>query len=317
MARKVILDVDPGIDDAVAITMALFDPRLEVAALTAVAGNVPAAQVNRNIQALVEQLDPTRWPRLGAAADPEPPPGVDARHIFGADGLGNVNFLVAELHHLHASEKVLTDELRADPGNITVLALGPLTNVAAAFRRDPSLADQVGHLVMMGGTVSGPGNVTPAAEFNIYYDPLSARTVFRAPVTSTLVPLDVTSRVEFGFDLLDELPGENTRAGRLLHRILPFAFRSHRQVLGCEDIHLHDCVALVAVTNPELFQLERMAVDVETSGELTLGATVFDRRPNRAWRPNVYVAVDLDVEGVKDAILRGIKRAGEATADRT
>ncbi len=315
MARKVILDVDPGIDDAVAITMALFDRRLKVAAVTAVAGNVPAAQVNRNVQAVIEQLDPPRWPRLGAAAEPDRPPETDARHIFGADGLGNANFLVAELHHLHASEKVLTDELRADPGNVTVLALGPLTNVAAAFRRDPSLAGQVGHLVMMGGTISGPGNVTPAAEFNIYCDPLSARAVFRAPVTSTLVPLDVSSQVLFGYDLLDELPGEDTRAGRFLRRILPFAFRSHRQILGCEGIHLHDCVALVAVTNPELFQLERMAGDVETSGELTLGATVFDRRPNRAWRPNLYVAVDLDVEAVKDSILRGIKQAGQATAD--
>lgn len=315
MARKVILDVDPGIDDAVAITMALFDPRLEVTAVTAVAGNVPAAQVNRNVQAVVEQLDPPRWPRLGAAAEPDRPPETDARHIFGADGLGNANFLVAELHHLHASEKVLTDELRADPGNVTVLALGPLTNLAAAFRRDPSLAGQVGHLVMMGGIISGPGNVTPAAEFNIYCDPLSARAVFRAPVTSTLVPLDVSSQVLFGYDLLDELPGEDTRAGRFLRRILPFAFRSHRQVLACEGIHLHDCVALVAVTNPELFQIERMAGDVETSGELTLGATVFDRRPNRAWRPNLYVAVDLDVEAVKDSILRGIKQAGQATAD--
>jgi purine nucleosidase len=315
MVRKVILDVDPGIDDAVAITMALFDPRLDVLALTAVSGNVAASQVNRNLQAVVEQLDPPRWPRLGAAAEPERRPDADARHIYGADGLGNANFPVAELHHLHASEKVLTDELRGDPGNVTVLALGPLTNVAATFRRDPALAGQVGHLVMMGGTISGPGNVTPAAEFNIYCDPLSARAVFRAPVTSTLVPLDVSSQVIFGYDLLDELPRENTRAGRFLRRILPHAFRTHRQVLGTEGIHLHDCVALVAVTNPELFQLERMAADVETAGELTLGATVFDRRPNRVWRPNLYVAVDVDVEGVKDSILRGIKQAGEATRD--
>ncbi|HJT32817.1 MAG TPA: nucleoside hydrolase, partial [Pirellulales bacterium] len=283
MARKIILDVDPGIDDALALTLALFDPRLEVVAVTAVAGNVSAEQATRNVQAIIEQLDPPRWPRIGAAVQPEYDPRVDSRHVHGADGLGNADFPVAELHHQHPSDKVITDEIRMAPESITLVALGPLTNIATVLRRDPGLAEQVGQLVIMGGAVHGPGNVTPAAEFNIYCDPAAAREVFRSRTTKTLVPLDITSQVMMTYDLLHQLPDESTSAGRFLRRVLPFAFRSHRQLFGLEGAHVHDAVALAAVTDPELFETERMAADVETQGELTLGATVFDRRSAPQW----------------------------------
>ena len=115
MARKVILDVDPGIDDAVALCLALFDPRLEVVAATAVAGNVPAEQATRNVQTIIEQLDPPRWPRIGVATEPDMAAAVDNRSIHGSDGLGNADFAVAELHHQHPSEKVICDEVRAAP----------------------------------------------------------------------------------------------------------------------------------------------------------------------------------------------------------
>jgi len=309
MSRKVILDVDPGIDDAVAIALALFDPRLEVVAVTAVAGNVGAEQATRNVQAIIEQLDPPRWPRVGAAVQPERDPMVDARHLFGADGLGNSDFPVAELHHQHPSEKVITDEIRTAPEAITIIALGPLTNIAHALRRDPGLATQVGQLIIMGGTVKAPGNITPAAEFNIYCDPRAAREVFRSRTTKTLIPLDVTSQVVMTFDLLDQVPDEASNVGRFLRRILPFAFRSHRQVLGLEGIHLHDAVAVLAATNPELFSTERMAGDVETSGELTTGATVFDRRRIPEWRPNMDVATEVHSAAVLDAMIRGLAHA--------
>lgn len=312
MPRKVILDVDPGIDDAVALALALFDPRLEVIAVTAVAGNVSAEQATRNVQAIVEQLDPPRLPRIGAAVEPERAAPVDSRHLYGADGLGNSNFAVAELHQRHPSEKVIADEIRAAPDSVTVIALGPLTNIAAALRRDPTLAGQIGHLLIMGGAVAGAGNVTPAAEFNIYCDPHSAREVFRSRTTKTLIPLDVTQQVLFTFDLFDQLPDESTKAGRFLRKILPFAFRSHRQELGLEGIHLHDPVALIAATHPELFTTQRLSGDVEIQGELTMGATVFDRRHPPQWRPNMDVALELDAAGVTDAIIRGLAEAARA-----
>lgn len=312
MARKVILDIDPGIDDAVALVSALFDPRLHVVAVTAVGGNVPPEQATKNVQALIEQLDPPRWPRIGCATESEVGLPSDNRHLMGADGLGNANFDVVELHHLHPADKVIADEIRSAPDEVTLVALGPLTNIAAAFRRDPALAAQLGRIVIMGGAVRVPGDATATAQFNIHCDPEAAREVFRSATTKTLIPLDVTTKVLLSFELLNELPAEETRAGRVLHKILPFSFRSYRERLGVEGICLHDAVALTAVTNPELFQMEEMAADVELSGELTRGMTVFDRRRLREGRLNMEVAMEAEIAAIRDNIIRSLKRAGES-----
>ena len=265
MARKVIIDCDPGIDDAVALTLALFDP-------------------------------PT-----------------DARHSHGADGLGNINLPVPELHHQHRAEKIIHDEIKAAPEDVTILALGPLTNVARAFRRDPTLAGQVGQIIIAGGAVNQIGNVTPSSEFNIYCDPVAAREIFRLPITKTLAPLDVTREVEFTLDLIDELPDESTRAGGLLRQLLPFLFRSHRQQLGLESIHLQDTMALLLLTDPDLFETRPMAGDVETSGELTIGATVFDRRVTTQWRENMEVANGINVAGIRQRLGQLLRNAGDAS----
>ncbi|MBI2827332.1 MAG: nucleoside hydrolase [Planctomycetia bacterium] len=312
MPRKVILDVDPGIDDALALTIALFEPRIEVVAVTAVGGSVSPEQATRNVQTVIENLDPPRWPRVGSATVPERPLPADNCHLYGADGLGNSDFATSELHHLHTAAKVIGDEIRAAPEEVTLVALGPLTNVAGALRRDPSLTAQVGQLVIMGGALAEGGNVTPAAEFNLYCDPFSARDVFRQPATMTLIPLDVTRQVAMTFGDLDRLPPESTKAGRFLRRILPFAFRTHRQEYGLEGIYLHDTVALVAAMHPELFVTERMAVDVETHGELTTGAIVCDRRRVPQWRHNMYVATKVDAAGVMDVVLRGVTAAASS-----
>jgi len=316
MTKKVLLDVDPGIDDAVALCMALFHPALDVVAVTAVGGNVPPDQATRNVQAIIEQLDPPRWPRIGLASMPEM--GLPQRNVqlHGADGLGNANFVVSELQHRHPSEKVICDEVRAAPGELTIVALGPLTNVARALMRDPALVELVGQIVIMGGTLAGPGTITPAAEFNIYCDPESARQVFRSAATKTLVPIDISGQVSFGYDLLDLLPSESTRAGRFLRKTLPHLFRSYRNELGYEDIRLNDAAALAAALHPELFEIELAAVDVELSGELTTGMTVFDRRRLREWRTNVAVATKVDAAGVRDCILRSIAAAGSGSEIR-
>ena len=316
MPRKVILDVDPGIDDAMALCMALFDPRLEVVAVTAVGGNVPPQLATRNVQAIIEQLDPPRWPRLGSASLPDNALPVDGRHLHGIDGLGGANFEVAELRAPHPSEKIICDQVRASPEDVTIIALGPLTNVARAFQRDPELPSLVGQIVMMGGTVSGPGNITPAAEFNMYCDPQSARSVFRSRSTKTLIPLDVTNQAVLTYDLFNQLPDETTKVGRFLKKILPPAFMAYRQEFGLEGIHVHDSVALMAAIHPNLFATEGMAGDVETMGELTAGATVFDRRRVPVWRNNMEVAVRMDtekvIEQIKAALANAAARAGEA-----
>jgi purine nucleosidase len=309
MPKKVILDVDPGIDDAMALSMALFDPRLEVVAVTAVGGNVPAEQSTRNVQAIIEELDPPRWPRVGVASPPDHGLPVDGRHLHGIDGLGGASLQVAELRTRHPAEKIICDEVRAAPEAVTLVALGPLTNVARAFKRDPELPSLVGQLVMMGGTVEAPGNITPAAEFNMYCDPEAARTVFRSPSTKTLIPLDVTNRIVLTYDLFKQLPDESTKVGAFLRQILPPAFRAYRQQFALEGIHVHDSVALMAAINPEPFTTEEMAGDVETMGELTVGQTVFDRRHVPEWRHNMDVAVDMRTDAVTETIIRGLNDA--------
>jgi purine nucleosidase len=219
---------------------------------------------------------------------------------------------MAERQHLLPSEKVICDQVRDAPHLVTIVALGPLTNIARAFIRDPELPTLVGRIVIMGGTVAGPGNITPAAEFNMYCDPVAAQVVFRSPSTKTLVPLDVTNTVELSYDLFHKLPSEATRAGKLLRLLLPQAFRGYRQQFGLEGIHIHDTVTLMAVLCPELFTTRPMAGDVETQGELTLGETVFDRRRVPAWRHNMEVAVDVQRDAVVDVILARLNGAPAA-----
>jgi purine nucleosidase len=311
MARKVILDVDPGIGDAVAMCLALFDPRLDVVAVNAVGGSVPPDVATRNVQAVIEQLDPPRWPRIGTAGDCERTTDEPAADLYGADGLDQAGFAVAELHKTHPSEKVMADEIRSAEEDVTIVALGPLTNIARVFQREPALAGKV-QLVILGGTLGGPGDVTPAAEFNFFSAPQAARFVLRSRCTKTLIPLDVARQVTLDLSVLEKLPDESTRAGRFFRRVLPYAFRAQHQRLGLESIYLHEAVALTAVAHPELFQTVRMAGDVETSGELTMGATVLDRRTNPAWRPNMDVAVSTEPAAVIDYIMRGLADSGRA-----
>lgn len=313
MPRKVIIDCDPGIDDLVALTLALFDPRLEVVAVTAVAGNVPAEQATINVQAIVEQLDPPRYPRLGAATPAEDVPYIDSRHLQGPDGLGGAGLAVSQLARQHPAEKLICDEVHAAPGDITLVCLGPLTNIARALARDPELVDNISRIVIMGGSVKGIGNVTPCAEFNIYADPASARAVFRSPTTKTVIPLDVTDQVVWTLDLLEKLPGELTRAGKLLRRTLPYLFRSFRQHLGRESVVLPDAVAMAAVLQPELFRTEELTGDVETTGDLTTGMTIFDRRLVAQHRADMEVALEIEAAAVTDTIVRGLTEAGRQT----
>ena len=311
--RKVILDVDASIDDAAALAWALFDPRLEVVAVTAVAGAVCPALATGNLQTILGVLDPTKWPRVGAAVESEHQSDPYARTLYGPSGLGNADFPPVGRANLTPSPKVMVDEIRANAERVSVICLGPLTNLARAFAMDPGLAEFVDQIIIAGGTNGGPGNVTPAAEHNLHCDPLSAHRVLRERATITLVPLDVIRKVEFRFDMLDEMPDETSRAGYLLRQTLPYLFRSFHQKLGQESIYLQDAVTLALLLHPELFTVEPARVDVETTGSICQGALVNDRRTPAEWRHNSHIATDVDPSAVKDAVLRGLRAAGAAT----
>ncbi len=236
MTRKVIIDCDMGTDDAVALCMALFDDQLDILAITATEGCVTAEQATRNLQAIIAMLDPDRYPRLGAAQPAENAPPINTSWLYGSDGLGNSGFEISELHHLLPAEKLIIDCVRSSPDEVTVVCLGPLTNLARAFRRDPHIANLVDRIIMTGGSINGIGNITQSAEFNCYFDPQSAHEIFCSRTTKTLVPLDVTTQVDFQLDLLERLPDRFSRVGHFLRQILPFAFRSYRQQLGQEMV---------------------------------------------------------------------------------
>jgi inosine-uridine nucleoside N-ribohydrolase len=313
--RKIIIDVDPGIGDALAVALALLDPELDVVAVTATAGCVSARDATRNLQGIVEQIDPPKWPRLGAAAGYQTNQNVSAdlgelALLNGPKGLGDWEFPVAELHHRHDSTKLITDLVKAEPNTITILTLGPLTNIAAACERAPEFLSQVQGLVCLGGSIAVGGDVTAAAEMNMYLDPDAAHTVLRSPATKTLIPLDVSRRVVMTFEHFNRFPSaESSRIAAILQRLLPYSFRAHHQYLGLEGMPLREVAALASITRPSLFRTEPMAVDVEVNGTLTRGMTVFDRRGIPRWQSNIEVVTEVDTQGVLDYMTEIISRA--------
>jgi len=311
MARKIIIDCDPGIDDAVALTSALFDPRLSVLAVTATAGTVKAELATSNVGAIVSTLDPPLYPRIGKATPPDDASVTNDKFLNGAGGLGDFSAAPMQRQHVPTSEKVIAELLRQHPGEITLVCQGPLTNLARLAQRDPAVIKLIDKVVISGGAYRAPGNATPVAEFNLHFDPVAASEVFTSPTTKSLVPLDVTSEVAFGVDLLDQLPPESSAAGKFLRQILPYAFRVAHQRLGREMLPLVDATAIAAVVEPELFHWSEMAGNVETLGELTRGMTVFDRRLRPEWNINMEVAVSADIEVLKRSVLRSLRLAGQ------
>ncbi len=317
LAQKVIIDADPGIGDAVAIALAVFDPAIDVLAVTATAGCVSCRTATRNVQAIIEFLDPPKWPRLGRAESDVAhsrirvgEEGLVPALLSGETGLGDFQFNVAELHHLHDSAKLMIDLVRSHPNEVTLLTLGPLTNLAIASERAPEFLSLLNRLVCLGGAVRCGGDVTASAEFNIFADPLAARNVLRSPATKTLVPLDVSARVELTFDQFDRMQSVPTSPlSQMLDQLLPYAFRAHHEHLGFEGIRLNEIAALAAVAQERLFESRSDAVDVETRGELTRGMTVFDRRGVLQWQTNIDVLCDVDAQGVLDYFTRTLRRA--------
>lgn len=305
MARKLILDVDPGVGDALAICLALNHSDLDVVAVTATGGNVSPRQASRNVQAVVEQVDPIRWPRIGFA-DENQSLRTDGRELWGVDGLCGAVLGMAELHQQHPSIRVLAEEIRNAPGEVTIIAGGPLSNLASVLMLDPDLGTKIGHLIVVGGTLDGLGDVTAAAEFNIYCDAESAQRVFKSRMTTTLLPCDVTSEVCLTFDVLNNLPSESSPVGRLLRNLMPGALQAYRQRRGMEGMYVPEAVAVAAVLHPELFVTEEFHCDVETEGTITHGATVIDRRRGHE-PPNMDVAIAIDAVSITDCILRGLQ----------
>jgi len=310
MAQKVILIVDPGIDTAFAVALALLDPKLDVLALCATAGNVPAMQSTMNVHTLIAQLDPPRWPRLGGA--PMVTYDVDGTRLHGNDGLGNADFPAISLHAPTASDRLVTELVRQSPHEVTVVCMGPLTVLAAALGRDPSINKMIDRVVCVGGAWREPGNSSALAEFHFYCDPTSARKVLQSGANITLIPLDVTRKLVFSPSDLLELPVPESNTSQFLRKIVPFGIRASSNLYGIEGFHMKDVMAIAALSLPQALTVHPYHVDVETQGELTRGVSVVDARPNSKSKPNVDLATDVDVLAVRDYIFETLRRAEDA-----
>jgi inosine-uridine nucleoside N-ribohydrolase len=304
---RLIIDTDPGIDDAIALFVALASPELTIGGLTTVFGNVTVDVATRNALTLLDVAGRTEIPVARGAAAPLATDYLGAiPHIHGEDGLGDGGELVAPSRA--AADLSAAEFLCREAPGATILAVGPLTNLALALRLRPDLDTLVEQVVVMGGNALGPGNATPAAEANIMNDPEAADVVFGARWPVTMVGLDVTHQVVLPGPGIDAVTAGDTPTARMLAQAIPLYRDFLGKVSGLDGIYLHDPSAVAYLLEPGLFRTERWPVRVETQG-ISRGKTwpsigdTDDAAP-LAWRgrPRVHVCVDVDAPRVLDLL---------------
>src|SRR5271168_4853776 len=250
--RRIIIDTDPGIDDAMAIFLALRSPELKVEAITPVAGNVPLDLTLPNALRLVEIAGRTDVPVAAGASHPLVRRLVTAGHVHGVNGLAGVEFPEPKIKPVRETAPELIRRIvRENPGEITIVAVGPLTNVALALRADPELAGMIPAIVIMGGSLSG-GNITPAAEFNLYVDPEAARIVFDSNIPLTVVGLDVTRKCLVNEQHIKQLEAANNPVSQAAGKIMRATFERMRHGGEVTDIALHDALAVASLIDHDV-----------------------------------------------------------------
>ena len=279
MARqKIIIDTDPGQDDAVAILLALASPELEVLGLTVVAGNVPLALTLKNALKVCELAGRPHTRVYAGASQPLVRPLVTAEHVHGQTGLDGPTLPepTMQAQSQHAVDYLVEELLRQPAGSVTLCTLGALTNIALALQRAPEIAARIQRLVMMGGGSFEGGNITPAAEFNIYVDPHAAQIVFESGIPLVVLPLDVTHQVLTTRKRVAAIGALDTPVARATVELLEFFERFDEQKYGSDGGPLHDPCVIAYLLQPDLFQGRHCNVSVETQSELTMGMTVVD-----------------------------------------
>lgn len=292
MAHRILIDCDPGLDDALALLLAHGDPNLDLVGVTTVGGNVSLQNTTANALKLREYLGFPTVPVVAGAAEPLTRDARDAAHVHGAGGLGSVVLPDATLplDKRHAVDFII-EKLRATPGAIHLVAMGPLTNIALALEREPAIARWAASFTIMGGSFTR-GNATPAAEFNIWADPEAAKIVFDADWSVTMIGLDLTLQAQANKAVVDRLRQLGPLADELIVPLATFYFNP--TVPDWDGQAVHDVCAVAFVARPDLFVLKDARVDIETTGEFTTGMTVVDFDPAI---PNARVATTLDVPG--------------------
>ncbi|MDB5561607.1 MAG: nucleoside hydrolase [Hyphomicrobiales bacterium] len=279
LAQKIIIDTDPGQDDAVAILLALASPaELDVLGIVAVAGNVSLEQNARNALKVIELAGRSDIPVYAGSVRPIRRHLVTAEHVHGETGLDGPDLPMptTKLQAKHGVDYIVETLLAHDAGTITLCTLGPLTNIALALIKAPEIAPRIKEIVMMGGGYFEGGNITPVAEFNIYVDPDAADVVLRSGVPITMAPLDLTHTILSTPERLERIKAIGNKAGAAVHAMLSFSERFDLSKYGSRGAPLHDPCVIAYVLKPELFEGRHINVTIECASELTMGMTVAD-----------------------------------------
>lgn len=298
--RKIIIDTDPGQDDAAAILLALASPEeIEVLGLCAVAGNVPLRMTSRNARIILELCGRTDVKVYEGVDRPMRRPLVTAEHVHGKTGLDGADLPepTMTVEPQHAVDFIIETLRREPAGSVTLCTLGPLSNIGTALERAPEIAPKIREIVMMGGGFFEGGNITPAAEFNIYVDPEAADLVFRSGIPLVMMPLDVTHKLLTTKARVGRIAALGTRLSEVMVQWLEFFERFDIEKYGSDGGPLHDPSVIAYLLKPELFSGRHCNVEIETASELTVGMTVVDWWRVTQREPNVQVMRDVDADG--------------------
>lgn len=276
MVNRIIIDTDPGVDDALAFLLALASPEIQLEALTTTQGNVTLEKATRNALSVLELAHATHIPVARGSVLPLVEPLRASADVHGESGIGNSQLPEPHTKPVagHAVD-FLIERVLAEPGEISIFPIGPLTNIAMAIRKEPRFAKAVKQLVIMGGAILEHGNITPLAEFNIYVDPHAAHIVFHSGIPMTLIPLDVTHKCLLKQDHLDRLMRVDSPISRFIRDAVE-VYLEASLMLGYEGSSLHDPLTLTTILAPDLLTLKEYYVDVDISGGVSMGKTFAD-----------------------------------------
>jgi purine nucleosidase len=311
MPRKIIIDTDPGQDDAVAILLALASPEdLEVLGIVAVAGNVPLPLTQKNARIVCELAGHPETKVFAGCDAPISRKLITAEHVHGQTGLDGPPMAdpTMPLQDQHGVDFIIETLRSEDAGTVTLCPLGPLTNIATAFDRAPDIIEKVQEIVLMGGGYFEGGNITPSAEFNIYVDPEAAEIVFKSGVPITMMPLDVTHKALTNKARIDRFRAMGTMVGDMVAAWTDFFERFDMEKYGSEGAPLHDPTVIAYLIQPDLFAGRHINVEIETVSELTLGATVADWWRVSGRPANATFMKDIDAEGFYELLATRLAR---------
>lgn len=298
--RKIIIDTDPGQDDAVAILLALASPDdLEILGITAVAGNVPLPLTEKNARIVCELAGKPETLVFAGCDAPIARKLVTAEHVHGKTGLDGPTLPdpTMPLQDQHAVDFIIETLRAEEEGTVTLCPLGPLTNIAVALKRAPDIADRIQEIVLMGGAYFEVGNITPAAEFNIYVDPEAAKAVFACGAPITVMPLDVTHKALVTADRNAAFRALGTPVGIAVAEMTDFFERFDKEKYGSTGAPLHDPCVTAYLIQPDLFTGRHINVEIETGSDLTLGMTVADWWSVTDRAPNATFMGDINADG--------------------